>query len=146
MFHGRNPQNEIVRIDADTGDVFDRSGNRIGTYIHSSELDTAYGNYARGLIHVSYGESVMVPLSNQPLPDANGNLVRRFQDEEEFVAVSGPSWWSAAGIFAAGWLGGYLAWVGIGKYQEMRVRGTVFQKMNRKVPYVPPPEKKNWQR
>ncbi len=51
--------------------------------------------------------------------------------------------------FALGWAGGYLAWVGIGKYQarqETKRTEETFRMMNRKVPFKSRFKKENWRK
>lgn len=48
------------------------------------------------------------------------------------------------GTFAAGWTGGYLAWVAIGKYQERKRMSSLPSPMNRKVPFKARKLNPNW--
>lgn len=130
----RDPQNEIVRLVPGSEVnlscdrcILDRNGRLIGAYesdVYSAEPMT------RGVIPVGYGDVVWVPLTSS-----------EFTGGDDHVLVEGPSWWSALGIFALGWAGGYLAWVAIGRYQakkEMATTSSPIWKKNRNLPPFDP--------
>lgn len=131
----RSPENEIVHVVNGAPQwscnrcIVDRDGRLVGAYeddVYSAEQMT------RGVIPVGYGDVVWVPLTSS-----------EFTGGDDHVLVKGPSLWSALGIFALGWAGGYLAWVAIGKYQEKKMsRGSLFS--NRKVPYKSRFKGENW--